>query len=73
MWLSASHMCTGKEAFLSTFEKILEGVDKTKAGVEQKLQQENTTRETLNSKYNTLLEKQRNYFKVSETSDVCSS
>jgi len=58
--------------FLEQFEQILAGVRQTLEAREQDMAAEKTAVEALNMKYNALLEKQRNYFKVvKEFQDEC--
>lgn len=54
----------GKDNFLEAFAKILEGVDKSIEKVKGDLESEKSLLELKSVAYNTLMEKQRNYFKT---------
>jgi len=62
----------GKDSFIESFATIIDGVNKTLEHADKELSQQNLTREKLNTKYNSLMEKQRNYFKaVKEFQEEC--
>ena len=62
----------GKASFLESFKEILSGIKSTSDVADKQLAAEVAVRELRNTKYNQLLEKQRNYFKaVKEFQDEC--